>query len=269
MKTTIYFFTGTGNSLIIARSICEKLEDCDLIPIAKVWQEEDLITTSEKVGFIFPLYYSGLPKIVYDFVSKIDLSKATYFFTIVVSAGGTTEFPFQQLEKLLNTKAKQLHLGSIIVMPTNYIIAYETTPEERQKLFFEKASQQVENISELIKKEGKNLDPDILKREFLMYDGTYQTEKFNANFREKVNARDESFYIDDNCNNCGICEEVCPVNNILLVEGKPQWQHKCQLCLACINYCPERAIQYGDKTKLTQRYHHPEISFQDIKTQKK
>lgn len=269
MKTTIYYFTGTGNSLKIARDICDMLEDCELTPIAKIWKEETLSATSEKVGFIFPLYYSGLPKIVYDFVIKIDLSKPRYFFTVIASAGGTTEFPFQQLERILNTKSKKLHLGYIIVMPTNYIIAYKTTPEDRQNLLFEKASQQVEVISEMIKNEESNLDPDILKREFLLYEGKYQTEKFNANFREKVNLRDESFYIDDNCTSCGICEEVCPVNNIILVEGEPQWQHRCQLCLACINYCPEKSIQFGTETKNTQRYHHPEITPQDLKSQRK
>ncbi|MHA2086683.1 MAG: EFR1 family ferrodoxin [Promethearchaeota archaeon] len=269
MKTTIYYFTGTGNSLKIARSICDKLEDCDLVPIAKVWQEENLTATSEKVGFIFPLYYSGLPKIVYDFVEKTDLSKSRYFFTIVVSAGGTTEFPFQQLERILKTKAKKLHLGYILVMPTNYIIAYEAFSEERQNLLFEKAIEQVEVISEMIKNEGNNLDPDILKREFLIFDGKYQTEKFNANFREKVNRRDESFYVEDTCTSCRICEEICPVSNIILVEGNPQWQHKCQLCLACINYCPEGSIQFGTESKKTQRYHHPEIRVQDIKAQKK
>ena len=137
MKTTIYYFTGTGNSLKIARGICDRLEDCNLVPIAKVWQEENLAVTSEKVGFIFPLYYSGLPKIVYDFVNKIDLSKSNYFFTVVVSAGGTIKLPFQQLEKILNTKTKKLHLGYIIVMPTNYVIAYDIFSENRQNLLFE------------------------------------------------------------------------------------------------------------------------------------
>jgi len=269
MKTTIYYFTGTGNSLKIARSICDRLEDCNLVPIAKVWQEENLAVTSEKVGFIFPLYYSGLPKIVYDFVNKIDLSKSNYFFTVVVSAGGTIKLPFQQLERILNTKGKKLYLGNIIVMPTNYIIAYKVFSVEQQNLVFEKASHQVEVIAELIANRGSNINHDILKKEFLLSDGKYPAEKFNANFREKVNKRDESFYVEDTCNSCGICEEICPVNNITMIEGRPQWQHQCQLCLACINYCPEEAIQHGTESKKTQRYHHPEITLQDIKTQKK
>ncbi len=106
MKTTNYYFTGTGNSLQIAKNIRDKLEDCKLIPIAKVWQIKDLTATSEKVGFVFPLYWSGLPKIVYDFAYKIDLSSINYFFAAVTSTGDVTELPLQQLERILKTKQK-------------------------------------------------------------------------------------------------------------------------------------------------------------------
>ncbi|KKN39208.1 hypothetical protein LCGC14_0745920, partial [marine sediment metagenome] len=75
-------------------------------------------------------------------------------------------------------------------------------------------------------------------------------------------------YADDNCTNCGICKDVCPVNNIILIDGRPQWQHRCQQCLACINFCPEKSIQFGSQTLKTQRYHNPEITIKDIKAQK-
>jgi len=263
MNTTIYFFTGTGNSLKIARGICGKLEDCELIPIAKVWQIENLTATSEKVGFIFPLYYSGLPKIVYDFVSKIDLRKSDYFFAVITSAGDVTELPLQQLERVINTKAKKLNAGFLITMPNNYIIGFDIHSEHRQKEFFEKALKQIEEISNIINKKGENLDKEILEKDLSRGD------KFNTKFREDVNKSDKSFYADDNCSSCGICEEVCPVNNIILVEGRPQWQHKCQQCLACINFCPEKSIQFGTQTLKTQRYHHPEITLQDIGNQRK
>ncbi|MFW9896289.1 MAG: EFR1 family ferrodoxin [Candidatus Thorarchaeota archaeon] len=262
MKTNIYYFSGTGNSLTIARSICKKLEDCELIPIVKEMEKKNLKSTTEKVGFIFPLYYAGLPKIVYDFVEKIDLSESNYFFTVIASAGGTIKFSFQQLEKILNSKAQKLHLGFIIAMPTNYIIAYETHSEEQQKMRFEYASKQVEVISEMIKNGEENIDKEILEKDFT------RADRFNTKFRERVNESDKSFYVDNNCNSCGMCEEICPTNNIIMIEGKPKWQHKCQQCLACINYCPERSIQFGTETEKMGRYHHPEIKVQDIKAQK-
>ena len=56
MSTTIYYFTGTGNSLKIARDIAEKL-DAELVPMAKIWQQESIASNTEKVGFVHPLYY--------------------------------------------------------------------------------------------------------------------------------------------------------------------------------------------------------------------
>jgi len=264
MDTTVYFFTGTGNSLKVAKDIAEKLGACELIPIAKIWQRENLESTSDNIGFIFPLYYSGLPKIVYDFIEKIDLTKSEYFFAVVTSAGDITELPLQQIEKLLKPKpkAKSLNAGFMINMPNNYIIGYDIHSEKRQKEFFEREKAQVEKIAEIIKKKEDNLNQDFFKKDLI------KAERFNAKFREDVNEGDKNFYADDNCSNCGICEQVCPVNNIILVDGVPQWQHRCQQCLACINFCPERSIQFGKGTLKTQRYHHPNIKMQEIINQK-
>lgn len=263
METTIYFFTGTGNSLKIAKALTEKLKDSELIPIAKIWQMENLNSTTEKIGFIFPLYYSGLPKIVNDFIKKLDLSKSNYIFTVITSVGDINEQPLQQLNKILEPKAKALSAGFFVTMPNNYIIGYDITSERRQKEFFEKASKQVELISEIIKNKKKNLTQDIFEKD------VSRSERINNTFREEVHQSDKSFYADENCTSCGICESVCPVNNIMLVEGKPKWQHMCQQCLACINFCPEKSIQYGADTLKTQRYHHPEITLQEIIDQHK
>jgi len=264
MKTTIYYFTGTGNSLKITRSISEKLEDSNLIPIAKVWQNKDLKTTGEKVGFIFPLYYSGLPKIVYDFADKIDFSSANYFFAVVVSGGDISALlPLQQLGRILKTKSKRLNAGFLIPMPNNYIIGYDIHSEQRQKELFEKANEKVEAILEIVKNSENSLPENILEKNL------NRADRFNTKFREKVNESDKSFYAENNCSSCGICEDICPVNNIILEDGVPQWQHKCQQCLACINFCPEKSIQFGTQTLKTQRYHNPVITLQDIKTQKK
>jgi Pyruvate/2-oxoacid:ferredoxin oxidoreductase delta subunit len=46
--------------------------------------------------------------------------------------------------------------------------------------------------------------------------------------------------------------------------GKPIWQHTCEQCFACLQWCPEEAIQYGKNTKKKRRYHHPEIRLRDM-----
>lgn len=57
----------------------------------------------------------------------------------------------------------------------------------------------------------------------------------------KFDAEDKKFIVQDNCNGCRVCEQVCPKNNIR-VETKPEFLHKCDICYACIHHCPQRAI---------------------------
>ncbi|MHA2288883.1 MAG: EFR1 family ferrodoxin [Promethearchaeota archaeon] len=262
MKTTIYYFTGTGNSLKIAQSLAEKLIECELVPIAKIWEEKHLESSSESVGFIFPLYYAGLPKIVYDFLTKIDLSQSSYFFAVVTHAGDINTTPLLQIETILSSKSKNLSAGYYILMPNNYIIGYDIHSEEHQKEYFEQGNDKIEEIYRNIENKENNLEKDIFEKRRI------RSEKFNKNFRESVSESDKHLYAEETCTSCGICANVCPVNNIVLVDEKPQWQHRCQQCLACINFCPEKCIQFGDKTQKTQRYTHPEITMKDLISQK-
>ena len=64
MKIVIYYFSGTGNSLKIAKDLSNKLEGCELVPIAKLWEHDIIIPRSEKIGLIFPLYAMGCPSII-------------------------------------------------------------------------------------------------------------------------------------------------------------------------------------------------------------
>jgi len=262
MKTTLYYFSGTGNSLKIAWDLAENIDGSELVSIVKVMNDENLVSTSEKVGFIFPLYYFGLPKIVNDFVNKIDLSISNYFFAIITRGGHEDGVPMIQLDNILKTKSKFLSSGYYILMPDNYILLANATPEEDQKKRFEQARKQIVDISEAVKKNKKQLEIDLNEKKIRRF------ERLNKKFHKDVYNSDTLFFADANCNNCGICEKICPANNIVLINGKPEWQHKCQQCLACINYCPEKSIQYGEKTKDRNRYHHPEVTVKDLVDQK-
>ncbi|MBY9003807.1 MAG: EFR1 family ferrodoxin, partial [Candidatus Lokiarchaeota archaeon] len=193
MRTKIYFFTGTGNSLSIAKEICNKIPQCELVSIPKEYEKKNPISDCEKVGFVFPLHYAGLPKIVFDFVNKFDVSKSTYFFSIVTHAGDMTTWPFIQLEKILKERSKKLNAGFSLIMPNNYILGYETHSEARQKKMFKEASIKSTQIAEDIKNQVENLNLKIDEKR------KSGSAKFNEQFREEVNESDTSFYADDKC----------------------------------------------------------------------
>ncbi|MFX1275751.1 MAG: EFR1 family ferrodoxin [Promethearchaeota archaeon] len=251
--TTIYYFSGTGNSLKIARDLSEKLERCELVPIAQVWKNENIISTSNKVGFVFPLYFYGLPKIVYNFVTKFDVSNSNYFFAILTKGGDFDGVAFHQLEEILKTKKKSLSAMISIRMPANF---FRSDPENLQIQLFRDSISKLEEFSEIIKNNEKDIQLIKNNKKLEKY------FKINYKFHKSVNESDILFYIDENCTHCGICEKVCPINNIKLNDGVPQWQHKCQQCVACINFCPEKSIKYGNIN--LKNYHHPDINVHDM-----
>ena len=70
----------------------------------------------------------------------------------------------------------------------------------------------------------------------------------------------EPFFTTDACNGCGACERHCPIGAIKMYEGMPTWiKTHCVLCLACLHRCPQKALQYGEKTASRGRYVNPEL----------
>ena len=263
MKTTLYYFSGTGNSLYIAKSLADQLGESELVPLAKTNQQSDIIARTETVGFVFPLYFWGLPEIVVNFVKKINLEKASYIFAVLTHAGGPG-YTVNHLEKLLKAKSKTLNVGVHITMPGNYIIPsyykYTYADQEKRKILFEKASKKIDNIAQVIKEKRDMLKKNGFVTNLIIRLGN----KLFYVFLGDVHLRDKKYHADDKCNACGICEKLCPVNNIVLSEGKPRWRHNCQQCMACIQLCPQGAVQYGEQTADKPRYHHPDISLKDI-----
>ncbi len=56
MSTAIYYFSGTGNSLHVARELQKRIPDSRLIPIVHLLRQERVKTTDETAGLIFPTF---------------------------------------------------------------------------------------------------------------------------------------------------------------------------------------------------------------------
>jgi len=69
----------------------------------------------------------------------------------------------------------------------------------------------------------------------------------------------------DLCTGCGICQQVCPVDNISMKEEQAFIQDSCVQCMTCMHWCPHVAIHYGKrKIRKEQQYHHPDIRVRDM-----
>jgi len=256
-NSTIFYFSGTGNSLNVAKDIKNNFENFDLISITKTIDEDKIEVKGEYLGIVFPVYMWGLPLIVDKFIKKLNVSKDTYVFA-VSTMGGAVGNALKQVSELIEVKGSKLSAGFTIVMPDNYIAMYGVKSEEKQKKDFDKEKIKVEEIVKVIKEKkdhGYERSNILVEKAFapLMYKMIY-----------KLNKKDKKFWVKDNCTSCGICEKICGVNNIELKDGKPTWKNKCEQCMACIQYCPQEAIQCGKRSEGRRRYRNPNVSLKDM-----
>ena len=91
MLTKIFYFTGTGNSLAVARNIADELGNTELISISKVINE-NVSPDAPKIGLVFPVYMWGIPNMVVDFVNKLHITEDQYIFAVATCAGATATF---------------------------------------------------------------------------------------------------------------------------------------------------------------------------------
>lgn len=258
MKTILFYFTGTGNSLAIARKLAKALEDTNLVSIASALKGKPDFA-AERIGLVFPTYGGTMPRPVLEFIKKLPAGQSKYYFAIA-TCGRMPGAIIGRVSKLLKDRGLRLSAGFIVPMPGNFIPLYEAIPMDNQQKLFEEADFEIPPIAGIIKN-NKCYIPRIS-----IMDRIY-TQMMLMLFSKNKNPA-KSFQVDNKCNSCGTCEKICPVYNIRMISGKPAWSDHCAQCFACLQWCPQAAVQFGEKTPGRKRYHHPDIQLEDLLSEK-
>lgn len=260
---TIFYFTGTGNCLSVAKKLQKYFEEeVKMIRICK----ENMHLAQEKycgkVGIVYPVYSNNLPNMVLDFLQNLNLETNTYVYTIVTWGGlrGTTE-------QVLHTLLKENNIGESadfeIKMPHNGIVIFDAPSDSKQKEMLSTVDTKICDIAKSVK-ECKRASLKINR--LLKLISPKQGKKHNRIFNPKK--REKDFFADEKCIGCGICTKVCPAQDIELVNGQPHWKGKCENCMACFQWCPQCAIQFKNITQNRSRYHNPDIELKEVTIRK-
>lgn len=250
----IYYNTSTGNSLYVAKLIRDKFKDCEIVSINKALRDKDLDASGEDIiGFIYPIHCGGLPIVVNDFISKINISANSYLFAIGVTGGGGADMSFGQINQLLRNKIKLSNYCTIKYI-SNYIRAGRNPTEERAKTSIKNSENVLIEFIESLKKK------EVKRKDFKCIIGNIGYKLWKDYFKRK----DKNFNVNEKCIQCNICVKVCPVDNIIMENNKPKWHGKCTDCMACINLCPKGAINIGKSTHKKNRYKNPYIKREEL-----
>lgn len=103
-----------------------------------------------------------------------------------------------------------------IVMPENYIALFNAPEPDKAQEIIGKAETKIEKAIEYIKR-GMRFE----KPRNNLYD-RFMSACVNPIFFKFIVKADD-FYATDECVGCGLCAKLCPLNNIEIVDGKPEW----------------------------------------------
>ena len=267
-KIEIYYFSGTGNSLHVARELQERMPGVTLIPIMSVMKEEKIRTSAETVGLVFPVHAFTMPLIVEEFIKKADFGSASYIFAF------TTRFCaprfVARIGKALGRQGKSLDAFFSVRMPQNYLPVFDVESPEQIAECESRLQDKLGIVQDIIlnKRKSRPEPPPALVK--IMTSAVFPVitalDKATRYFH-----LEKKFYTDDRCTGCGTCEKMCLSGKINMQDGRPIWDPGigCTFCFACIHNCPAQAIQIrGKKTAERGRYRHPAVSADDIAGQK-
>lgn len=258
MKTVLYYFTGTGNSLALARGLADRLEDAEVASITAAPPEGEIAPDAEAVGFVVPVYVGGIPLIADRFAGRVRPKEGAYLFAVVNPASFAFSAANLLDEALRRGAGRGLSASWCVKMPGNYTPLYGAESEAKQRRKFDRAGEALDRIAVAVQERdtapsARLVPPFSLAATLLWRLGA-------PRFRRA----DRRFFVTGACTSCGRCARVCPVQNITMAGGRPVWHGHCEQCMACLQWCPTSAIEAGKITQGRERYRHPDVTAEEM-----
>ena len=249
-KIAMFYFSGTGNTKWVAEKLAEKLNkqgfEIEIKSIDNTQPSNVKPKEFDQIGILFPIHSSIVPYPMQEFLKGLPDGKGTPLF-VVQSAwlfGGHTAADYGLP---LAEKNYKPYLFANVMMPNNLnlppfgFLPIKNGKKNLKKL--EKAEKRIGVIAEKIMREEPHEDGNN------WFSKMIDKAQRSADHRQMTN-----FFADSKCTNCGWCERNCPVENINLVNGIPEFGDNCIVCVRCFNGCPAEAIQSKWKSKVTTNY---------------
>lgn len=236
----IFYFTGTGNSQMVAETIaaCNGDTVVSIASAMKADRYDFTIGMDESVGFVMPTYYYGIPIQIPEFIEKLNFSSPPRYVWTCLTCEGLTAGAGGMLAQVLRTRGWAPNARFSCPVLNNAVVMGHQLPVTNVEQLLDRAQKRAVNIAAYIKdrRTGSFDDCAGMGADFItaQHYGAYKNGR-----------KTKHFHTTERCIGCGICALECPASAIEIRDGKANWvKERCYYCLRCINICPEHAITF-------------------------
>ena len=242
------YFSGTGNSRYALEVFLREYNDS-----AEMFSIEDnrvieQIEKHDEIIFSYPVQYSNIPLFLRQFVIMNQKRWKDKRIFIIATMGIFSGDGAGVLGRLLHKYGAKITGGLHLKMPDNVcdVKALKRTMDKNIKLV-KKAEKKVHIAVHKIKS-GK--PPQEGMGVLCQMAGLFGQRLY---FAKKTSMYTDRLQIDTSkCIGCGKCVELCPMQNITLVDDKAVSGNQCTMCYRCANRCSEQAITLLGKKVVSQ-----------------
>lgn len=248
----IFWFSGCGNTAIVASRLANLLgESMQRIDINAPNKYDT--STHRRIIWAFPVYSWGLPPAVVSFIRNVTITGAENLpHFMVATCGDDAGYTDRRWTSELQLRGWKATAAHTVIMPNTYVSlpGFDTDSDAIANLKLAEAPEKVKAIAHAIK---CNSNITNVVRGKLAWTKTYILYPLFMRFLMSP----KPFRATSKCTGCGICTRTCPMGNIQVINGRPQWSDRCTMCLSCYHRCPVNAVEYGRQTSRKGQYHSP------------
>ena len=231
------YLSGTGNTKHCVEKLTGYLDaDAKTIPL----EDSDVIEqikNNDTILFGYPIQFSNVPYMVQNFIKKNYILWEKKKILCIATMGAFSGDGAGCAARLFK-RYGALVLGGIHIKMPDAVCDSKLLKKgiEQNREIIRQADKKIEDIAEQIRqgtypREGLSLFAHMV--------GLFGQRLW---FYRKTAGYTDKLKISDVCTECGLCVALCPMQNILLKDGRVIADNKCTMCYRCISRCPQKAI---------------------------